>query len=257
MLGSWRGPGLAAIMPIDASRVYLSPHHDDVAFSLGGFVSSHPGGHLVNVFTRSSYLCAEPLRLRAPEHVVRTVTELRTSEDIAFAAATGLARRDLGYTEPPILGRHPMDVRPVEEDIGAIAGLTDVLLALAETLPEPRWLFCPLAAGAHVNHLAVRTLVLRHLPILEHNYTLAFYEDLPYARSGKNRRRALKELRSAVAPRTLVRFVFPLTGDGQRTKLDLVRRYASQHVSPPESIDAFTPKALWRLGPHEAVWLLR
>jgi hypothetical protein len=245
------------MVPAEAAKVYLSPHHDDIAFSLGGFAAFRPGGELINVFTRSSYLAAEPLRLGADPAIVETVTALRTAEDVAFAAATGLARRDLGLPEPPVLGRKPWETVRVEDDIAASAGLIEVVLGLADALPEPRWLFCPLAIGPHVNHLAVRTLVLRNLTALERKYRIAFYEDLPYARSTTARRRAVRELRAATAPRTPIRAVWAMSASDQRRKLDLVGLYGSQHVSPPTTIEAFTPKAALPFGPHEAAWVLR
>lgn len=249
--------GPAGALPRGASKVYLSPHHDDVAFSLGGLVSAHPGGELVNLFTASNYLAGAPLEFVAEAAAIARVTALRTAEDTAFAAATGLTRRALGNAEPPILGRDPWDLRGLQQDIDAIASLLGTLEDLGARLPAPRWLFCPLAAGPHVNHLAVRRLVVASLPALEQRYAIAFYEDLPYAASGRARRRAVRALRAEIGPRRLRRLAWQLSPAEQARKLDLVRLYASQHSALPVDLGSgLSPGALLPWGPHEAAWVL-
>ncbi|CAN7542524.1 PIG-L family deacetylase [Devosia sp. LjRoot16] len=229
-------------------NIYLSPHHDDIAFSLGARIAAEPGGRLVNVFTRSGYVAGAPLALPPDVATIERVTTLRVAEDMAFAERFRLERIDLGLEDAPVHGRSPWDLDGLADDI------VQVRAPLAELLRETEGarVFCPAAIGGHVNHLAVRAVVIELLPELERRAEVLFYEDLPYASSSRARRHWLPDFRAALGVRRLRR----RTSAAGPEKLAAVNLYPSQHTSTVISLRQFSPKTLWPIGPHEAVWRL-
>lgn len=228
------------------NNIYLSPHHDDVAFSLGALVAAAPGGTLVNLFTRSGYVAGTPTDRRPDAATIERVTLLRRAEDEAFARRYRLERLDLGLDEPPLFGRSPWELGGLADDI---AQLRAPLTALLQRATPGARIFCPAGIGGHVNHLAVRALVIELLLELA-GCEVLFYEDLPYASSSRARWHAIADLRAALKGRKLRRRSWAAAPD----KLAAVNLYPSQHAATPTSLRRFSPRAIWPLGPHEAVW---
>jgi hypothetical protein len=229
------------------NNIYLSPHHDDVAFSLGALVAGAPGGLLVNLFTRSGYVEGTPVDQRPDVAAVERVTALRRAEDLAFAAQYRLDRLDLGLDEPPVRGRSPWDLEGLADDIEQ---LRVPLTALLERVADGTQIFCPAGIGGHVNHLAVRAVVIGMLAELARRAEVLFYEDLPYAASSRSRRRGIADLRAALGGGKLRRGAWAAGAE----KLVAVNLYASQQAAPRGSLQRFSPRTIWPFGPHEAVW---
>lgn len=232
-----------------SNNIYLSPHHDDIAFSLGAQVAAAPGGMLVNLFTRSGYVDGAPLDVRPDADTIERVSSLRRAEDAAFAERYGLERVEFGLDEPPLLGRSPWDPSGLADDI---AQLRAPLTALLQRLPSDGGarVFCPAGIGGHVNHLATRTLVIELLPQLLRRGEVLFYEDLPYAASSRARRRGLVNLRAALRGYRLRRRRWAAGAE----KLLGINLYPSQHAAPRTSLERFSPRTIWPYGPHEAAW---
>ncbi len=229
------------------NNIYLSPHHDDIAFSLGGLVARAPGGLLVNLFTRSGYVEGTPIDQWPDAAVVERVTALRRAEDMAFADRYRLERADLGLDEPPVRQRSPWDLDGLADDIEQVRA---PLTALLERAPDGARIFCPAGIGGHVNHLAVRAVVVGMLPELAARADVLFYEDLPYAASSRARRRGIADLRAALGGRKLRRQAWAAGPE----KLVAVNLYPSQQAAPRRSLERFSPRTIWPFGPHEAVW---
>jgi LmbE family N-acetylglucosaminyl deacetylase len=174
-----------------ARYIYLSPHYDDAAFSLGGWIGSRPGGLLVNIFTRSEYTASKVIS------GVDAVSELRAREDKVFAERLQLEARAMGLKEPSLLGRKSRDVSGVEQDAGHLRQALTALLD--ERVVEQTVIFCPAGIGGHVNHLATRLVAWEWATARGAERQLRFYEDLPYASSWRYRRRGLADLRAATA----------------------------------------------------------
>lgn len=229
------------------NNIYLSPHYDDIAFSLGAWVAASPGGRLVNLFTRSGYVAGTPTNHWPDAATIARVMVLRRAEDTAFSERHQLQRLDLGLDEPPVRKRSPWDLGGLADDIAqARAALTGLL----EAVPSGARIFCPAGIGGHVNHLAVRTLVIELLPALAGHAEVLFYEDLPYAASSRARRAGLRDLRAALSGRQLRRQAWASSA----AKLDAVNCYPSQLAEPATSLRRFSPRTWWPIGRHEAVW---
>lgn len=227
------------------NHIYLSPHYDDIAFSLGAQVAAKPGGRLVNLFTRSGYVAGTPTDHWPGAATIERVMGLRREEDMVFSTRFQLDRLDLGLEEPPVRRRSPWDLAGLADDIEQVrAPLTQLL----GSLPPATRIFCPAGIGGHVNHLAVRAVVVELLPELGEHAVL-FYEDLPYAASRRKRRPGIADLHVALGGRRLGRQVW----GSSAAKLEAVNCYPSQLPKPP-TLRRFSPRTIWPLGPHEAVW---
>ncbi len=228
--------------------VYLSPHYDDVCFSLGAMAHSLNRGTLVNLFTRSVYLANPDTAAKARS--VDEISALRRAEDDAFATLCNLRTVELGLDEPALRGRRPHG-EGVDDDLAQLEQpLLRTLDDLALGAPGSRVLFCPAAIGGHVNHVATMLIVARHLPCIEQKYRVFFYEDLFYAAAFGRRIAGLLRLKRTVG-RLAVRRVHPLADAGE--KLSLVAVYSSQHKRAP-TIRRFSPATFPRSPPHEAFW---
>lgn len=156
-----------------ARCLLLSPHIDDVAFSLGGALldGRFTAATVMNVFTLSA-------SSEDGDGDWRQVTAVRKREDHAFftALSTPVAFLDLDRLDVPLrLGipdeavfcAHPSE--PAEEEI------------LASALGQVRadHLIAPLGLGGHVDHRLVHRVARD--AARGGAWSVAFYEDLPYA----------------------------------------------------------------------------
>ncbi len=165
--------------PTTPRILLVSPHCDDVAWSVGGTVgmlsaTSSATLVLVSVFSYATVTASgSSLRGLAPD----VVAGCRLAEDERFATSLGLTHVTLGlpdaalrgYTRDTILGE------PLPTDEGARLAarmLADLVAA------EPFDVVCsPLALREHVDHVIVRD-ALREIVRPER---LLHYEDQPYA----------------------------------------------------------------------------
>lgn len=241
--------------------VYLSPHHDDVCFSLGWTALSGPGGHLVTLFSRSNYTAGSRcLRRRAggllrllcrSGALVGHVSRLRAAEDRRFAERCRLVRHDLGLTDALLAGKPVWSAEAIEPEARRLGARLGHFLP---SLVEPAGtgvLFVPMAIGGHRDHVVTAQAVLYAYPVLHPHFRILFYEDLHYASDRQARAEGLERFRRLAGFRELRRHVVDMEAAQFRAKLDLVALYASQHRRPPAP-DAYTPADDER--PHEAYW---
>lgn len=183
------------------------------------------------------------------------VTRTRKAEDEAFAAACGLRARFLNLRCATDLGHGSRDLTWADENADRIEPvlIKAVMNAAGHARGQRPWLFCPSGIGAHVDHVAIRLVVTRHLDRLGRHFRVAFYEDLHYASHPIVRGKGIAHLLQDLPRRSFQRHVLPL-GEGIVAKLALIGLYASQFLDPPQSIASFTPAAATSLPPHEAIW---
>ena len=169
--------------------VYLSPHLDDVALSLGGLIwEQTQAGQQVSIWT----ICAgnpppgnfspfaESLHLRWK--VGREAIQIRRAEDIESCKCLGVDYRhfdvpDCIYRRSPKTGKHLYDseealwipVHPEEKIL-----IESIKKNIKSTLPQKARLVCPLTIGDHVDHRLTRT-VAEGLGI-----PLDYYAEYPY-----------------------------------------------------------------------------
>lgn len=152
----------------------LSPHPDDIAWSLGATTARLRAGgaelFALTFFGDTRYAPGHPA------HGGTAVTAVREAEERAWAEWAGVRlRRHLlpdaslrGYDDDTEMGAEP------ETDVVAAVRdrLREELLAVAPSL-----IVAPLAVGGHIDHSAVR----HALSTTDLDAELVWYEDLPYA----------------------------------------------------------------------------
>jgi hypothetical protein len=236
-------------------NLYLSPHNDDVCFSIG-CLASRAGGELVTLFTQSRYVAVDMDLPAGDAARAEVITQLRREEDQRFANAAGLARREFAFQEPPIAGRRPFDLADLDVEIAALsAELIPFLSArlLDQGDPGAANLYCPMGVGAHRDHLTTLLAVRRAYDLLRPRCTVFLYEDLHYASVGKAREAGLQRAGQIFAGMRLTREVLPLEPAEIERKMAWINFYASQHPRPPQAAD-FIPASGAAAGPHEVVW---
>jgi hypothetical protein len=251
------GEALAGTLHGCAEIVYLSPHYDDICFSLGGLARTLGRGRIVNLFTRDAWAPRHGIRWATDGPTVAHAAALRDAEDARFARACGLERHDLGLDSAALRGRGSRDLAGVAEDRGALAAPLAALLAdIAGDAPagRPLALFVPAGIGGHANHVATMAHVAGARPALKPRWRLHFYEDLPYGAVRAVRRQGLLRLFAYMSPARPVRHALPLDAEA---KVALVNLYASQFVEDVVDLARFTPASRWPKTAHEAVWTFR
>jgi len=244
-------PRLSLEVVMDESEhIFVSPHRDDVCFSMGGLAAA-VGGHLINVFTQSQYTVGTENDFSLS--TVQWVTQVRRQEDWAFIQECRLRETDLQWPEAPLRGYAPFDGHERDGEASKLEPeLVRTLDTLGNTLgARSLWLFAPMAIGHHRDHLIVRDIVLRNIEHLQQRYHIAFYEDLHYASRREHRIHGIDDFVTATAG-AFSRTVLPL-GELAARKLFLIQRYASQFETLPTGLEQFTP-ADAESRPHEAIW---
>jgi LmbE family N-acetylglucosaminyl deacetylase len=162
---------------VDRSVLLLSPHADDVAYSIGGIVarlSMRADILLMTVFGRSGWALPQALR----QESVDAVSALREQEDRAYCE-----RRQIDYALLPcpdsfVMGydeAQELSVAPDDDPRTA-----DIVKLIGDSVAHlvPHVVLAPCGLGGHVDHQIVRTAAeaLDHVEVL-------YYEDVPYSAS--------------------------------------------------------------------------
>jgi hypothetical protein len=246
-----------------AHDLYLSPHYDDICYSLGNHVAWRGRGKMLVVFSRSDYIFnarhieAAGFNGLDQEAKIAHATAVRRGEDQRFAAEVGLTVTYCGFDEAPVRGNESNDARFARQDTPHFAAaIMERIRALAGRNNGSRpSLYCPLGIGGHVDHLVVRDTVLANLAELLELYTPHFYEDLPYASNHAQRRAGLRDFIGRLGSARPRRLMLPI--DDFVHKTALVEIYSSQIYWPRPAIVLFTPQTGAEVcPPHEALWVL-
>ena len=236
-------------------HVYLSPHNDDVCFSIA-HIASRFRGDLVNLFTRSCYVAVNIELPSDEEERIELISQLRRQEDQLFTEAAGLVRHDLGLSEPALIGYDPFDLTDVKSEAGALSErLIPFLSSMlpGEGNPSAASLYCPIGIGGHRNHLSTLLAVRNACDDLSRRCTVFLYEDLPYANDPRARQDGLRRAATLFGATQLSPIVFPIDSDDAKRKMGLIRLYATQHRHVPGMVE-FTPASRRVEGLHEIVW---
>jgi len=175
----------------------LSPHFDDAALSCADharvWLAARRDVLVMNVFTSAGDAHPFPAFMAANLSAagVNTATQyidLRRAEDRRCLLALGLKARDLGFSDAGFRGRGGQadydslsDLRSGRLGPRERRLVDDMLDALAD-LGKAELVLCPMGLGGHVDHLIARAACER----LVAPGRLAYYADMPYARSPSN-----------------------------------------------------------------------
>jgi LmbE family N-acetylglucosaminyl deacetylase len=167
------------------TNLLLSPHSDDIAFSLGGALlqGQIPNATLATVFEYTSYIpYSEDENLSIDE-----VTNIRRAEDQAYAKQMGLVFTGLGLNDASQRGyvdwKELFNVRDYRQDAEA----TIIINAIHSFLNQQKNFTClwvPLSIGNHIDHVLVHQAALQWWTESQQRQSqieIMFYEDIPYA----------------------------------------------------------------------------
>jgi hypothetical protein len=236
-------------------HIYLSPHHDDVCFSLA-HCASRQGGSVVNLFTRSQHVATTLALPSEPEKRTDAISAIRRQEDMAFVGAAGLERHDLKLEEPSLLGLEPFDLANLDDAAARTsAALIPFLLDLLPASGARRsvHLYCPMGIGGHRDHLSTLISVRDAYDRLSPRCSIHLYEDLHYASVRRAREVGLRRAFEIFDRARESSSVHLLGAQDSVAKLRLIALYASQHANGPQA-SQFVPASGLSLGFHEIVW---
>lgn len=161
----------------------LSPHCDDLAFSMSGLFSELPkyakSVKVKVVFSRSSHQFHDPERT----DLVDKVTKFRQVEDVAYFEKVLSDIQNvawLNYLDTPLRQNHSFreicNTRFLySADLALISRLHGEILGDLSTVDI---VFAPAAIGSHIDHRIVRNVAL--IAQQNYNFELFLYEDMPY-----------------------------------------------------------------------------
>jgi len=235
-------------------NIYLSPHHDDVCFSIGHLAASR-GGEVVNLFTVSSYVATPSPGAPPGQTRLDTTTERRQREDDRFIQAAGLSAQDFELAD--VAGdADPFDLSGIESEVDLLtARLIPYLLDRlpADSDPQTANLYCPMGIGAHRNHVSTLMAVKRAYDALSPRCAIFLYEDLHYASIDWIRKRDLYAARTAFAGHGVLPMMVPLSQEDMERKLSWIGFYESQVGAAPQA-SQYVPFTGMSTRPHEAIW---
>jgi LmbE family N-acetylglucosaminyl deacetylase len=243
------------------SAIFVSPHFDDICFSLAHTLPRMRLGHktLINIFTRSDDVSNRDALKRLEglkgKERIDTISRLRNEEDDAFAGKLGFEKINLDFEDADVVagterepGKH---YGGIELEIQlVIERLAPLLRELAERERDPV-ILAPLAVGKHRNHLGTFEAVVaigKTLP----PHALVFYEELPYAAAPAARDERLTELRPFLKRHRYERHPVPLDWDDLDRKCAEALKYQSQ-MDP--SNEHFVIRTAGCREMHEALWV--
>ena len=146
--------------------IYLSPHFDDICYSLSAISRSLMKGDLVNIFTRCTYAKPHILNSKENQSTEDFVSEIRNKEDHLFAEALNLNKQNLGFQDAGVQG-NPFNLDSLGEEVDKVEErLIGVLLEKLEN-SQNVVIFCPLGVGNHRDHLTIFNIVWKNLEALE------------------------------------------------------------------------------------------
>jgi LmbE family N-acetylglucosaminyl deacetylase len=155
--------------------VILSPHPDDVAYSIGGSVyllSPECDCTILTVFSRSIY--APVIEINSNES---TITKIRNHEEREYAKTIGVKQVSLNFPDASVLGYTAES--ELEADYTKDERFDKVSIRIHNLINQfsPELILSPVAIGGHIDH----QIVFQSIRTNFYNIPTLYYEDLPYA----------------------------------------------------------------------------
>lgn len=238
--------------------IYLSPHQDDVGFSLGSLISKEKQGYLINIFNITDHLPSTPSFI-SQNDLRQYVSNIRDAEDRKFAELCELDRINLNFQDACLSLKNPFDLTGIQIEVEKVQSLlSSHLTALSSQILNEKWkLYCPMGIGGHRNHVATLLAIHTEYSKLQSHFNIYFYEDLPYAYDIKKRTLGLQQFNELFKGRSMQRYEMPLsTADALHKQALLESTYKSQldfylHAMKSSTQDQEIENQF------EAIWVIR
>lgn len=164
-------------MDNEIKTILVSPHSDDIAYSIGGTLLQNFFNRpilMVTIFTKSNY--SPCIKISGSE----IISKLRHLEDIGFTDKLEMGYQGLNFDEPPLRGYSRMGIftnnNPNSDPI--YTEVHNSLLKLIKSYPCDL-IVSPMGLGNHIDHIMLCDICCRIAK--ENNIRIVFYEDLQYA----------------------------------------------------------------------------
>ena len=157
--------------------ILVSPHSDDIAYSIGGTLLQNFFNRpilMVTIFTKSNY---SPCIKMSDSEII---SKVRYLEDVGFTDKLEMDYQRLNFNEPPLRGySHPGIFTNNNPDSDPIyTEVHNSLLKLIKSYPC-NLIVSPMGLGNHIDHIMLCDICCRIAK--ENNIRIVFYEDLQYA----------------------------------------------------------------------------
>jgi len=177
------------IFPHQSLKTVVSPHYDDLAFSLGGTITSFSRYNMeiddLIVFSRTTYTKDNPGHSGGSKIEKNVSTQRLLEEKNMTNLLKNIKISTMGLTDSPTRGVKNIVSLENEEKHQSLPDLEKILLPILKSkIEQGEQLFFPLAICGHIDHILVRHLAEKLLStnISFKSYPqIIFYEDLPYA----------------------------------------------------------------------------
>lgn len=197
----------------------ISPHFDDIAYSLGGFMLTNRDLELevVTCFSVSNYCpCLDY------DHV-EDISRIRFEEEKRYVAQLGCGLTILGFKEA-LLRNYTLSTI-FSSAVDDFALTSEIYRAIKKEIirNDTKIVFCPMGIGKHIDHLIVKKAVL-NIVREDSRILLNFYEDLPYC--GFLQQQEYEYLINKKA--NVLKMAHTPKGSWIYKKIELLRGYSSQ-----------------------------
>lgn len=200
--------------------IFLSPHYDDIAFSVNSFVEKDD--IIIDVYTETKYIENKNIFLNMP------VSELRKQEEKIYTNDKNVSFINLDFLDEypnitPFSFYHHMQPRTIIES---------KILNLLKTLSDKGYskLFCPLGVGKHYHHMEVFEIVHKNYIYILQKFKIFFYVDFPYISYKNNLRQRLRYLSGFLKQNSIYQKKLLLTDSQIQNKLISLSAYKSQFI---------------------------
>jgi LmbE family N-acetylglucosaminyl deacetylase len=153
----------------------LSPHPDDIAYSIGGLIAKIASAatlNMVTVFSRSGWANPVALRRAGPA----SIGAIRTAEDTEFCVRHGIGRSELGFADSSLCGYDDNSERSANPEDDPRTQTVARAIQSHHSRSRAQVVFAPAAIGGHIDHKIVfdAAVSLQAAQII-------VYEDIPYS----------------------------------------------------------------------------
>lgn len=162
--------------------VLVSPHSDDIAYSIGGALLQdyfYKPVLMVTIFTKSNFTRSNfPLCVKLDNSEI--ISKMRHLEDVQFTTKNDMGFLSFPFPEAPMRGmsRQEMFSKIIPDSYAIFSDVYNALSGLIRT-HACDLIVSPMGLGNHIDHVMVSNICNRIAQ--ENNKKIVFYEDLPYA----------------------------------------------------------------------------
>ena len=201
-------------------HIYLSPHYDDIAFSLSSEIQAD--GFVLDVFTISNYV-----ENKKCLNGSLAVSEVRKNEEMDFIKKNKLKYKIMNLKDSRMYGSpfsryHEI---PINKELEKELLKTIHELNLKNKIDT---LFCPLGVGKHLDHLQLFLIIQKHYRKLKKEFNVVFYAEIPYIFYQNNLRNRVNYLKHWLHINHIRSHRYTLTNTEVMLKIKQLKIYKSQ-----------------------------